>query len=633
MNGSRNFRPASRRLNKAMQLRFLHISGPDTKPATVDFVPGLNVINGPSNTGKSYILRLIDYMLGARDAPEPIAEQALHDLVHLGIVLDDGSEKTLVRALAGGEIRIIDGLTKARPADKQGVAMSARHGAKASLSKFLLEQLDVGNVRASIARMRTNAAGQTRDLSFRDLGMYALVNETKIQAPTSPVLSAQYVSKRAETSVFKYVLTGVDDSALDLAKPDTSQRYRQAAQLELIDQQVRELDQEITAADHDREELETLDSSLDLELAESFHVQEETETDYREMTRRRRALRSELENAYDRMAEIDTLQARFSLLDQHYGSDQNRLAAIIEAGALFALEEGETCPICGADPKHHRPSATCDGNVDEIVESAKAETAELQRRAAELKQTMDGLAEEREELAERAREILPELQAIQRDINREVPSVQTVRSATNEIVERKVGVQKSLDLVRRRERLLDQRARLGVVPGYDSTTIVAEHSLSGTVLDEFCQVVEAELKAWEFPNPERVFFELPKWDISVSGKPRSANGKGVRALLHGAFSIGLMKYCRPRKRAHPGFLVLDSVFVTYKDPDGLEDVAIQNTPLKDKAFAAFAALPESYQLIVLDNVDVPDWLGKQARCVHFTGQPTVGRAGFFPTLL
>jgi hypothetical protein len=208
-----------------MQLRFLHVSGPDIEPATVDFVAGLNVINGPSNTGKSYILRVIDYVLGARDAPEPIAEQALHDLAHLGVVLDDGTEKTIVRALAGGEIRVIDGLTKDRPADKQGEAMSARHNAKSSLSKFLLSHLPAGNVGANNARIRTNAKMETKDLSFRDLGIYALVNETKIQAPTSPVLTGQYISKTAETSVFKFVLTGVDDAALDIGKPDTSQVY------------------------------------------------------------------------------------------------------------------------------------------------------------------------------------------------------------------------------------------------------------------------------------------------------------------------------------------------------------------------------------------------------------------------
>jgi len=348
------------------------------------------------------------------------------------------------------------------------------------------------------------------------------------------------------------------------------------------------------------------------------------------LTTQRRQLRREYEQVHDRMDEIDTLQARFELLEQHYSSDQERLASAIEAGTLFALEEGNVCPICGAEAKNHRPEFACDGNVDEIVEAAKAELTELGRRAAELKLTRDGLTEEREELAERAREILPELESLQGDILREVPSVQTVRTQTNTVIARKLTVRKVLDLVQRRDRLNEQRGQLGVVPGYDSSTIVAAQSLDGGVLNALCEVIEAELQSWDFPDARRVFFDLPKMDISVAGKPRSSNGKGVMALLHGAFSIGLMRFCRARMRAHPGFLVLDSIFVTYKDPDGLEDVAVKNSALKDRAFAAFAELPDTLQLIVLDNVDVPEWLVSQPRCIHFTGQPTQGRSGLFP---
>jgi hypothetical protein len=75
-------------------------------------------------------------------------------------------------------------------------------------------------------------------VSFRDLVRLSLVNETKIQDTLSPVLSGQYVTKTAETSVFKYMLTGVDDSAIDLAKSDPAQPARQAAQLELLDRQL-----------------------------------------------------------------------------------------------------------------------------------------------------------------------------------------------------------------------------------------------------------------------------------------------------------------------------------------------------------------------------------------------------------
>ena len=609
-----------------VQLRFLIISGPQSKPAVVDFVPGLNVIYGGSNTGKSHILRMIDYLLGSSKPPHPIAEQAEYDLAHLGVVCNDGTEKTLVRALKGGDIRIIDGLLRERPAPDQGITVSARHGARASLSKTLLEQLG-----AAGKRIQTNAAGATRDLSYRDLERFAIVSETKIQEDTSPVLTGQYTTKTAETAVFKFLLIGVDDSAIDMAKPDASRPLRQAAQLELLDQQIREVEREISDADQDHDELRQLGLTLDSELADSFSVQEEAERDYRVLTTQRRQLRREHENIRDRMDEIDTLQARFTLLNDHYASDQERLASVIEAGTLFALEDGQTCPTCGADSEHHRPEFACDGNVDEIVAAAKAELAELGRRAAELKLTMQGLTVERQELAARARETLPALEALQADILREVPSVQTVRTQTNTVIARKLTVQKSLELVRRLDRLNQQRAQLGVSPGYDSSTMVAAQSLDGTVLDEFSQVVEAELKSWEFPNARRVFFDLTQMDISVAGKARGSNGKGVMALLHGAFSIGLMRFCVDRKRAHLGFLVLDSVFVTYKDPDSLEDVAIKNTQLKDRAFEAFARLSDEYQLIVLDNVDVPGWLSSQPRCTHFTGRPGQGRAGLFPS--
>jgi hypothetical protein len=200
------------------------------------------------------------------------------------------------------------------------------------------------------------------------------------------------------------------------------------------------------------------------------------------------------------------------------------------------------------------------------------------------------------------------------------------------VVQQKIGIQKGLDLVRRRDILVAQRAELGVSPGYDSSTVLVQQQLDGGVLNSFSEVVEKELQSWDFPGARRVFFELQKMDISVAGKSRSANGKGVRALLHGAFSVSLMKYCRAKITPHPGFLILDSLFITYKDPSDAQETEIASTPLKDRAFRALSELPDTLQLIVLENVDVPDWLANAPQCIHFTGEPTVGRAGLFPSL-
>jgi hypothetical protein len=608
-----------------MQLRFLLVTGPNVEPAYVGFGPGLNVIYGGSNTGKSHILELIDYMLGHASPPDAILEEADYDLVQLGIINDDGSESTLIRALRGGEIRVVDGLKSSRHSQQDGIVVSSKHGARASLSKLLLAQLG-----ANDARVRVDARGKTRDLSFRDLAHQVLITESKIQERTSPIFSGQYTTKTAETSVFKFLLSGVDDSALDIAKPDYSLLLRQAAQLELLDKHIRMLDREISESDQDHEELVRLDKMLDERLAESFEVQEKTETAYRDFTGRRRQLRRELEAIDDRVAEIATLLARFDLLSQHYRSDERRLAAIAETGIFFGLEGATTCPVCGAEGAYHRPDHACEGNFSEIIVAAQSETRDITERAAELATTVQELASERTKLSQRAAEITEDLETLNVEIAREVPSVQTVRSETSRVLQQKVGIRENLALIRRRESLISERAELGISPGYDSSTIVAQQQLDGGVLDLFSQTVEAELQSWSFPDAKRVFFEVQKMDISVAGKSRSANGKGVRALLHGAFSISLMKYCRSHGRAHPGFLVLDSLFITYRDPDDAEEAMLASTPLKDRAFAAFANLTDDLQLIVLDNVDVPQWLEKSSQCVHFTGQPFSGRPGLYP---
>lgn len=46
-------------------IKELRITGTGMEDAAVVLEKGLNVINGPSNTGKSYIFKCIDYMFGA----------------------------------------------------------------------------------------------------------------------------------------------------------------------------------------------------------------------------------------------------------------------------------------------------------------------------------------------------------------------------------------------------------------------------------------------------------------------------------------------------------------------------------------------------------------------------------------
>lgn len=607
-----------------MQLRFLRITGPSVTPAEIAFGPGLNVIYGGSNTGKSHIMRLVDYVLGAGRSPEPITEQARYDLVHLGIVLANGEEKTLVRALAGGNIRVFDGLRRDVPAGKDGLALSAKHGAN-SISMYLLADMNSAG-----KRLRTDAKGETKELSFRDFKTHFLVDEAKVQNEESPIQSGQVINRTRELSTFKYMLTGVDDSALDLAKPEKGFVDRQAAQLELLDRQIEDVERNIEQSATDPDEVEGVDAELDQRISDQFRVQEQAEAIYQRLSQERASIRVQMEQTQEREHEIDLLQARFSFLLQHYDADIERLKGIIDAGQVYDAEPDAYCQVCGAAPAHHDRARTCDGNIPAIIEAATAELQEVGRRRVALVETATELRSEKERILAGLPELQDRLRALSNDIQREVPSVVTVRSETEALVARRIAIQGELELVRRRAALAKQREEIGVSPGYDATTLIAENQLDGATLDSFCQVVETELQAWEFPDARRVFFETNRRDISVAGKSRAANGKGVRALLHSAFSIALMTFCKNKHRPHPGFVMIDSLFITYRDPSNDEEVEIAQTPLRDKAFRKFKGIDPSLQLIVLENVDVPDWLVDDPQCTHFTGRPGVGRAGLFP---
>src|SRR5262249_16856399 len=130
-----------------------------------------------------------------------------------------------------------------------------------------------------------------------------------------------------------------------------------------------------------------------------------------------------------------------------------------------------------------------------------------------------------------------------------------------------------------------------------------------------------------FPS-QRVFFDLPRRDIQISGKPRRQNGKGVRAVLHAAFSLGLLQFTADHEKPHPRLLLLDSPLVTYRDPMTEDDVQLSRSNLNNRLYEALRNWDDRLQVIIIENRDPPTWLPEIAKVESFTGAG-FGRAGFY----
>src|SRR5262249_28110729 len=138
------------------------------------------------------------------------------------------------------------------------------------------------------------------------------------------------------------------------------------------------------------------------------------------------------------------------------------------------------------------------------------------------------------------------------------------------------------DMQARREALDKDAAGL-------KATAISDGDLPTTVAHSFALKVEEILKAWHFPEADRVHFDAKARDLIIAGKLRTARGKGLRAITHAAFTIGLLDYCREQGTSHPGFAVLDSPLLAYRAPEGSED-DLTGTDLNEQFYQYLAMI-------------------------------------------
>jgi hypothetical protein len=167
-----------------LRLRHLSFHGPDRLPATVEFGPGLNVIYGASETGKSFVVEAIDFMLG-KPPLRGIEQRDGYDRILLGVETIAGEQFTLQRSTEGGAFRMHPGLHLTPLEDTSETReLADQHSDKSpnNLSAFLLERCDLAG-----KRVRRNKLGDTNSLSFRNLARLLIVTETEITEQRSPL--------------------------------------------------------------------------------------------------------------------------------------------------------------------------------------------------------------------------------------------------------------------------------------------------------------------------------------------------------------------------------------------------------------------------------------------------------------
>lgn len=617
-----------------LTIRHIVFTGATVNSAALVFDDGCNIVWGASNTGKSFALKAIDFMLGGSKSLPDIPQRQGYETIWFGFTLSGAGDFTVSRAVAGGAFTLYEGLVRTTPPSQSSRLLNQihKHEKADNLSNFLLSNLGFKG-----KLIATNQYGEKRALSFRDLAHILLVNETAIQADDrSPIETGQRTFKPVERSVFRLLLSGSDDSAITPVEKSKNLTASKATKLELLDEMIAEVDARLAAEYPDLDKLSYQYASLTKTLEIIQAEFDAAQGSVRFLLEEKQKLVADIPRIGERIDEIEVHLRRFDQLNGVYTSDVERLGALEEASFLVALGSERDCPLCGAGPEAQIHLQGID-DVEQIRAAVIAEINKIEMLRADLKTTVKDLEVERERLKLKFPALQERLVEVERNIGDTLPKAEEHRRTLSEILAVRDGVKAGLALREQKNGLLSKRIEAGKAKS-NSKNDKPCLDLSGTLAHEFCETIAMVLTKWEFPGRLHVSFDKKNYDISVDGKLRTDNGKGVRAIMHAAFKVALLIFCHDRGLPHPGFIVLDTPLLTYRDPlrnarwGALSDDerALAQTSIKQKFFEHLFSIRNLGQFIILENIDLPENIADLAKVEIFTGEPGEKRWGFFP---
>ena len=144
-------------------------SGEKVEYSTVDFKDGVNFLEGPSNTGKSYVIGYIDFMFGGKEIPFT-RDDIGYDMIGMTMKSDDGCSFSATRKIEEGSNVVLVNT------DYPGVQGNEFKISTKEYSDLLLKLMDIEK-RTSIIGTREP---KKEDLTIRTIFHFFFINEDYI---------------------------------------------------------------------------------------------------------------------------------------------------------------------------------------------------------------------------------------------------------------------------------------------------------------------------------------------------------------------------------------------------------------------------------------------------------------------
>ena len=381
----------------------------------LDFIDGLNVVAGASDTGKSYAVSCLDYLFGASKPPRTIAAARGYDTLMVTLTeRASGHRFEIERTLAGGEVVVRQLGPNGETIETKTVGAKHDGDNAETLSGHLLTWCGLWG-----KQLRKNAKGERRTLSFRDLAFLIVVDEERIIAERPPHLSGQPQDRTLEGDALRLLATG-EESGRVITPLSAKELAGQKAKGDLVDEMLSEALTSSRSSGSTKQRscgVERLESSRKVALSDYDIAHQSTV----ELEGKLSTLGIALRDVQSRAAVVEGLGNALTFSKSITNPMASCLEAIQETGRLLDALPSKACPSAA---RHRRSTGRSPARqvyrIEDVQLAASKEQDKITALRSDLQRVQDQLATEAAELDGNRKELTEIMEATKRRIEQEL---------------------------------------------------------------------------------------------------------------------------------------------------------------------------------------------------------------------
>lgn len=579
-------------------------TGSGKTDSIIELSNGVNIIYGPSNTGKTYIVKCIDYMFGSER--EPIDISTGYQYIKI-IVRTQCGTITMSRKIGENKIEV---------SSNDNNVPSGKYAAKASKTNYdktinsvWLSLIGINDLHLVIS----NENYKKQILSWRTFSHMFMLTETKIISEYSAILSGRDTSNTAVIASLIFLLSGQNFAEIETKDTKKIKEAKKNAVKAYINKELFRL------SERNQELLAQLKENPNIDIAvEIEKIMAEISTNEKRINssiEENQKILAQLYEKNENLSECNVLLNRYDELTTQYDADLKRLNFIVDGEANLNASFSTHCPFC-------------DGEVvvkknQNYIDAAKSDYKKIKLQAKDLESASKELRSEKLSLEQEIGTLMAKKKSIEELIEKELkPQVFNLKeklSAYKDAIEcqkeidilKKLSEQKTADMI---ENDTDEESELKFK--------VKEH-LDYSFINELSNGIKSFLENCNYDNLLSVIFDKADMDIVINGKKKSSNGKGYNAYFNSVVAIVLSRYMESKAKYSPDFLVLDSPILSLKE----KKTKKPSETMRNTLFENIVDNQKGIQTIVIEN-EIPEINYKDANIIHFTKEKNNGRYGF-----